>query len=220
MFNSHSHTTLAQLTDHIIHSFDSTLRKLTHQEPTQHVRTNPASHLSDACLSEVQKQHIARCMRVNHAGEVSAQALYQGQAFTAQNAKLQGHLWQSAEEERDHLRWCEQRLQELHTHTSLLNPVWSIASFCIGALVGIIGDGISLGFLAETERQVTRHLEKHRAQIPTQDVKTHAILDQMIIDEAQHAQTALDQGGIELPPFVKKCMQWSSRLLTIGSYYL
>lgn len=206
--------------DNIIISIDAAVRTV--MKPTQRsgVRSNPGDLLSETPLTQSQKQHIAGLMRVNHAGEVSAQALYQGQAFAAQNQMLKKHLQTAADEEVDHLAWCEQRLSELDGSTSFLNPLWYGGSFLIGILAGLAGDKISLGFLAETERQVTQHLQRHLSEIPSNELKTRAILKQMVIDEANHAQSATAQGGSLLPKAIRVMMHWSSKVLTFSSYYL
>ena len=207
-------------TDKIIASIDMALRTVITPKHRVCERPNPSEHLHEAPLTPSQKKHIAGLMRVNHAGEVSAQALYQGQAATATHPELQDHLRIAAQEEIDHLAWCEQRLQELDSRPSILSPLWYGGSFIIGALAGLAGDQLSLGFLAETEQQVTRHLQQHLTAVPAEDIKTHAILEQMAIDETKHAQSALDHGGRALPEIIRTLMTWSSRLLTSSSYYL
>ena len=206
--------------DQLIVSFDTTLRGLTKSAQPTNARENPSTGLPEALLSTDEKRHIAGCIRVNHAGEVSAQALYKGQALTARKKAIQTHLLKAADEEQDHLVWCEQRLNELNGHTSLFNTLWYSGSFLIGALAGVAGDRISLGFLAETENQVTQHLQRQCQSIPANDVRTHALLNQMIIDESSHAQSAINQGSTPLPKWVGMLMRWSSRLLTVSSYYL
>ena len=153
-------------------------------------------------------------MRVNHAGEVCAQALYQGQALTARRDETRQQMEQAAEEENDHLVWCRQRIHELGGHTSLLNPLWYTGSLAIGAFSGLLGDKWSLGFLAETEHQVVRHLEGHLQRLPEGDEKSRAILEQMKIDEGEHCTTARDAGGSALPEPVKKLMNLASRVMT------
>ncbi|MCR9191395.1 MAG: 2-polyprenyl-3-methyl-6-methoxy-1,4-benzoquinone monooxygenase [Gammaproteobacteria bacterium] len=207
-------------TDHCIAFVDTAVRTVLHPQTRIPSRPNPAEGLDEASLSTSQKQHIANLMRVNHAGEVSAQALYQGQALTAKKPEIRDHLQIAADEEVDHLAWCEQRLTELDAHTSLLAPLWYSSSFVIGALAGLAGDKISLGFLAETERQVTRHLHSHLERIPPEDQKTQAILKQMAIDENNHALAAFEHGGTILPEPIRALMRWGSRLLTTSSYYL
>lgn len=207
-------------TDQCIEIIDTALRTVLKPNERMATRPNPSEGLAEAHLNNTQKQHIASLMRVNHAGEVSAQALYQGQALTAQKPAIREHLRTAAEEEVDHLAWCEQRLTELDAYPSVLTPIWYSVSFVIGALAGLAGDHISLGFLAETERQVTRHLHGHLALIPPEDKKTHAIITQMAIDENNHALSAFAQGGHTLPYVVRTLMHWGSRLLTTSSYYL
>jgi ubiquinone biosynthesis monooxygenase Coq7 len=206
--------------DQLILSFDTTLRGLIKPTHQTHARKNPSAGLPEARLSAAQKSHIAGSMRVNHAGEVSAQALYHGQALTARKKTIKTHLLKAADEEQDHLVWCEQRLNELKSPTSVFNPLWYTGSFLMGALAGVAGDTISLGFLAETEKQVTQHLQRQSQKIPAHDLRTHAILQEMIKDESSHAQSAVNEGGRPLPRFVRVLMRWSSRLLTVSSYYL
>jgi ubiquinone biosynthesis monooxygenase Coq7 len=157
-------------------------------------------------------------MRINHVGEVCAQALYQGQATTARLDTVRDKMERAAQEENDHLAWCEQRLEELDSHKSYMNPLWYAGSFAIGAAAGMAGDKWSLGFVVETERQVVRHLEKHLGRLPAQDEKSRAILEQMKVDEAHHATTALQAGGAELPAPIKTAMRISSKLMTTLAY--
>jgi len=159
-------------------------------------------------------------MRVNHAGEVSAQGLYQGQALTARDAKLRDAMRQSAAEETDHLAWCEQRLNELGGSTSLLNPLWYAGSFAIGALAGAFGDHASLGFISETERQVESHLSDHLQRLPAADLRSRAVLRQMKVDEQQHGEKAAALGGTPLPAPLQWAMGLSSRLMTGSSYWV
>jgi ubiquinone biosynthesis monooxygenase Coq7 len=158
-------------------------------------------------------------MRVNHCGEVCAQALYQGQALASDNAALKNALVRAASEEEDHLAWSQRRIEELGGRTSVLNPVWYAGSFAIGYVAGKLGDAWNLGFLAETERQVERHLESHMGRLAPEDRKTRAIVDQMRRDEASHARTAAGYGARELPPPVKRAMQSASRVMTATSYW-
>ncbi len=157
-------------------------------------------------------------MRVNHAGEVCAQALYQGQAVTARRNKVRELMRQAATEENDHLLWCRKRIDELGGHTSLLNPLWYTGSFLIGAATGLLGDKWSLGFLAETEHQVVNHLQAHLERIPRTDSKSSAILEQMKDDEARHKASALNSGGSALPDPAKKIMMLMSRVMTLTAY--
>ena len=157
-------------------------------------------------------------MRVNHAGEVCAQALYQGQALTARRKETRDQMKQASDEENDHLAWCRQRLKELGGHTSLLNPLWYTGSFAIGAVSGLIGDKWSLGFLAETEHQVVNHLERHLQKLPPDDSKSRLILEQMKLDEAQHETSAHNAGAADLPEPVKKLMELASIVMTTTAY--
>lgn len=171
-------------------------------------------------LSNTEQATSAALMRVNHSGEICAQALYLGQAFVARNKELAKQLNQAAEEEQNHLTWCRERLTELNSRPSFLNPVWSIGSFCIGALAGLAGDKMSLGFLAETENQVTNHLEKHLNKISPRDTKSIAILQQMLQDEKKHATHAIAMGGVALPKSVCKIMAFCSKIMTTTTKYI
>ncbi len=181
-------------------------------------RASPAR--SEACdaLDEAERQHIAGLMRINHTGEVCAQALYQGQALTARDPAVRAAMEQSAREEIDHLAWCETRLRELGSHTSHLNPLFYGMSLAIGAGAGLISDRLSLGFVAATEDQVCQHLESHLAQIPEADRKSRAILEQMLDDEARHAHKALDAGGLAFPAAVKQAMSAVAKVMTETTY--
>jgi 3-demethoxyubiquinol 3-hydroxylase len=159
-------------------------------------------------------------MRVNHAGEVAAQALYQGQALTARHAGVAAAMRQAAAEETDHLAWCEQRLRELNGGTSVLNPLWYAGSFAIGALAGVLGDHASLGFVAETERQVEMHLRRHMQRLDAADRRSRAILEQMTNDEVRHGAQAASLGAAELPIPVAAAMRLTARIMTRGSYWL
>lgn len=170
--------------------------------------------------SDSQRRHTAGLMRINHTGEVCAQALYQGQALTAKSAQVRDAMAQSAVEEVDHLAWCETRLKELGAHTSRLNPLFYAASFSIGAVAGVIGDSVSLGFVAATEDQVCEHLREHLASLPKNDTKTQAILSQMLEDEAEHASKAMSAGGLAFPPPVKKIMTLMSKVMTKTTYHI
>jgi ubiquinone biosynthesis monooxygenase Coq7 len=173
-----------------------------------------------AALPAAQRAESARLMRVNHSGEVAAQALYQGQALTARDAAVSAALRHAAGEEADHLAWCEQRLRELDGRTSVLNPLWYIGSFAIGALAGALGRGTNLGFVAETERQVESHLRDHMERLGDADPRSRAILERMTHDEIQHGAEAASLGGKELPFPVGVAMRWTARLMTLGSYWL
>jgi len=159
-------------------------------------------------------------MRIDHTGEVCAQALYQGQSLTARLPEVRKKMERAAAEENDHLDWCERRIEELGGRTSLLNPLWYAGSFAIGALAGLAGDKWSLGFVAETEQQVGEHLDEHLEQVPPQDAKSRAILEQMKQDELQHANQALAGGGVPLPAPVKLAMRLSSKVMTRTVYWL
>ncbi|WP_122898579.1 2-polyprenyl-3-methyl-6-methoxy-1,4-benzoquinone monooxygenase [Acinetobacter sp. B51(2017)] len=204
--------------DKLIHSFDQALRSLVPGATTAQ-RPNPAEQ-DAAPLAVTEARHVAGLMRVNHSGEVCAQALYHGQALTAKLPSVRLEMQHAAQEEQDHLAWCEDRLKELDSHTSLLNPVWYSLSFGMGALAGLAGDRYSLGFVAETERQVSLHLEQHIRELPSQDQRSFKILQQMNIDELQHRDTALEAGGVDLPLPVRISMTAISKLMTKTSYYI
>jgi len=167
----------------------------------------------EAGLSEAEKAQAAALMRVNHVGEVCAQALYAGQALTAKNRQVRAELEQAAREETDHLAWCEIRIDELGGRKSLLNPLWFGGAFGIGVVAGLLGDKWNLGFLAETERQVEAHLDGHLQQLPEADAKSRAVVEQMKLDEARHAQTAVDHGGAPLPAPVKMAMRFAAEVM-------
>jgi ubiquinone biosynthesis monooxygenase Coq7 len=171
-------------------------------------------------LEEADRLESARLMRVNHAGEVAAQALYQGQALTARDPKVKSAMHQAAAEEIDHLAWCEQRLKELKGRTSLLNPLWYFGSLGIGALAGALGDRASLGFIAETEKQVESHLRDHLGRLSAKDLRSRAILEQMTHDEVQHGAKAASMGGKALPFPITWAMRATSKLMTRGSYWI
>jgi len=205
--------------DRVVMEMDKAVRTVFASPPVTE-RPNPADARGDAELNEEERRRVAGLMRVNHAGEVSAQALYQGQALTAKLAEVRGKMERAALEENDHLAWCEQRLGDLGSHTSVLNPLWYAGSFALGALAGLAGDKWSLGFVAETERQVVKHLEEHLERLPPQDHKSRAVLEQMKEDEGHHATTALKAGGAELPEPVKQTMRLTSKVMTKTAYYL
>ena len=205
--------------DRLLIGADTALRTLV-GHPRGSERPYPAENIDDIELDASQRKHIAGLMRVNHAGEVSAQALYQGQAITARDENVKAKLEQSAIEENDHLLWTENRLHELGDRTSLLNPLWYAGSFAIGAFAGALGDKWSLGFLAETEHQVVKHLDAHLKQVPEQDRRSRAILEQMKVDEAHHATTAINHGAAPLPTPVKKLMTAMSKVMTKSAYWV
>ncbi|AVH13878.1 MAG: 2-polyprenyl-3-methyl-6-methoxy-1,4-benzoquinone monooxygenase [Acinetobacter sp.] len=204
--------------DKFIHSFDQALRSLV-PGVTSAQRDNPGQN-APTQLAVSEARHVAGLMRVNHSGEVCAQALYHGQALTAKLPNVRREMEQAAIEEQDHLAWCEDRLKELDSHTSLLNPVWYGLSFGMGAIAGIAGDKYSLGFVAETERQVSLHLEDHIRQLPAHDERSRKILEQMNEDELHHRDTALNAGGVDLPTPVRIAMTGISKLMTKTSYYI
>jgi ubiquinone biosynthesis monooxygenase Coq7 len=205
--------------DRLLMHADTALRTIAGKPVVTH-RDYPAGNIDDCELNDVERNHVASLMRINHSGEVSAQALYQGQALTASPGEVREKLEQAAQEENDHLAWTENRLHELGDRTSYLNPLWYAGSFAIGAFAGTMGDKWNLGFLAETEHQVVQHLEGHLKKLPSQDQRSRVILEQMKIDEAKHATTALDHGGAELPTPVKKLMAAMSRVMTKTTYWI
>ena len=205
--------------DRLLLGMDQAVRTL-FGRPQVTERPNPANGTADAELSEEEMDRVARLMRINHTGEVCAQALYQGQALTAKLPVIRSQMERAAQEENDHLEWCDKRLHELDSRKSLLNPLWYAGSFTLGALAGIAGDKWSLGFVVETERQVESHLEEHLTRLPPQDHKSRAILEQMKEDEVSHANMALAAGGTELPGPVKLAMQLSSKVMTKTVYWL
>jgi ubiquinone biosynthesis monooxygenase Coq7 len=205
------------IVDRCILQLDQAVRTL-FSEPPGSGRENPAYSLEDGEISATERADSICLMRVNHAGEVCAQALYQGQALTAQDNAIREQLQQAAIEENDHLIWCRQRIEELGGQTSLLNPLWYAGSLMLGATTGFLGDKWSLGFLAETEHQVVEHLDDHLQRLPETDNKSHAILEQMKTDEAKHKTAALHSGGTILPVAVKKLMGLTARIMTQTAY--
>lgn len=202
--------------DNVIIGLDRALRTMF---ATPHARrSNPADAAGDTPGDDLLTPEDARLsgalMRVNHAGEVCAQALYQGQGVAARSRRVRRAMQQAADEENDHLAWCQARLDELGEHKSRLTPAWFLGSFTIGGLAGALGDRWSLGFLAETERQVVRHLEGHLKRLPPNDRRSRRIVEQMKIDEGRHAGHAMSAGGSELPTAVKKAMHAASRIMT------
>lgn len=181
-------------------------------------RPNPADDHAEAPLPPQAQQTSMRLMRVNHAGEVAAQALYHGQALTAQRRDTRKQMEHAASEELDHLAWCAHRVHDLGGHVSVLSPLWYLGAFTLGALAGCAGDRWSLGFLAETERQVVQHLESHLQRLPLTDERSRAVVEQMRIDETEHARAALHAGGAQLPTPVKTLMRCASRIMTVTAY--
>jgi ubiquinone biosynthesis monooxygenase Coq7 len=203
--------------DRLILNLDQALRTLV-PGSTQASRQNPADGTAAAELDTDASRHAAGLMRINHTGEVCAQALYQGQALTAKLPAVRSSMEQAAIEETDHLNWCESRLEELGSRPSLLNPLWYGMSFGIGAIAGLAGDKWSLGFVAETEKQVCKHLDEHLDKLPQEDQRSRSILAQMKIDEGKHATTALEAGGAELPQPVKQAMTLMADVMKAAVY--
>jgi 3-demethoxyubiquinol 3-hydroxylase len=202
--------------DHLIVEFDKGLRTLFSK--AQSVRPFPDEGLTEAELSAGEKKHAAGLMRINHSGEICAQALYQGQALTARDPEVQSQLQQAAQEETEHLAWTSRRVHELGGHLSLLNPLWYTGSLTLGAFAGLLGDKWNLGFLAETEHQVGGHLQSHLSSLPPQDEKSRAVVQQMYVDETLHSEMAKRLGGAELPFPVRLAMRATSRILTHTAY--
>ncbi|MBC6428661.1 MAG: 2-polyprenyl-3-methyl-6-methoxy-1,4-benzoquinone monooxygenase [Cellvibrionales bacterium] len=202
--------------DRLLDAADNALRTLA-ADPHS-TRPPPAPNLPadkpEPELSAAEKQHSARLMRVNHTGEVCAQALYQGQALTAKLPQVRADMEQAAAEEADHLAWCAARLAQLDSRTSYLNPLFYGLSFGLGAVAGLLGDRLSLGFIAATEEQVCQHLRTHQQQLPAADKRSRAIVAQMLEDEEKHGQSALAAGGLEFPPLAKRAMTAASRAMT------
>jgi ubiquinone biosynthesis monooxygenase Coq7 len=206
------------LADRIISEIDSAIKVLSGgARPARPLPPKPGGEL---VLNPAERALSVRLMRVNHAGEVAAQALYRGQALTARNPAVARAMQRAGAEEMDHLAWCEARLEELHGRTSALNPLWFLGSFGIGALAGAWGDRASLGFIAETERQVEAHLRDHLERLPPADARSREILRQMTHDEAAHGASAAAMGGRKLPAAITSAMRVTSRFMTRGSYWL
>jgi ubiquinone biosynthesis monooxygenase Coq7 len=189
-------------------------------KPETTARRMPDDDLIEHELTAQEQRLSVRLMRINEAGEVSAQALYQGQALTATEPKVRAAMEQAALEENDHLVWCQQRLDFLGGHSSVLNPLWYAGSFFMGAVAGKTGDKWSLGFVAETEKQVVQHLDEHLAEISVRDEKSRAILEQMRVDELRHGTLALNAGGATLPTPVRHMMRLMSKVMTKASYWI
>ena len=205
--------------DGLIGRFDRFLRAAV-ALPTSPARPSPAAHLAEAELSPRERRRSGRLMRVNHTGEVCAQALYLGQALAARERGTEDELHDTAAEENDHLIWCAERLTELHTHTSRLNPAWFCGSVVIGISAALVGDRHSLGFVEETERQVCAHLDGHLEKISVDDIRSRAIIRTMRDDEARHAQHARDHGARDLRPMVKKLMKLQARVMTTLAHWI
>jgi ubiquinone biosynthesis monooxygenase Coq7 len=205
--------------DKLICEADTVMRTLSSRGNTAG-RPSPARGHSDTALDERSKRHVAGLMRVNHTGEVCAQALYQGQALTAKLPEVREEMQEAAAEEVDHLVWCEERLRQLNSRPSLLNPAWYGMSFALGALAGAVGDAVSLGFVAATEERVCNHLKEHLRQLPEDDRRSRLILQQMLEDEERHGENALAAGGQSFPRPIKEAMSAVSQLMTRSSYYV
>lgn len=205
--------------DRLLSEADSVMRTITNRGHSPG-RPSPAEGHADTDLSDNERRHVAGLMRVNHTGEVCAQALYQGQALTARLPTVRQDMQKAAGEEIDHLVWCEERLRELDSHTSYLNPAWYGMSFALGAVAGAIGDSVSLGFVAATEERVCQHLRNHLKQLPDEDRKSRLILQKMLEDEARHGENALSAGASRFPRPVKDAMTAVSRLMTETAYRL
>lgn len=204
--------------DHFIVEIDRALRTVF--APAATVRPVPGEDVPEADLSELEKSHAAALMRVNHCGEICAQALYQGQALTSRNDELVATLERAANEETEHLAWTEKRIAELGGRKSLLNPFWYGGSFLLGAIAGKLGDAWNLGFLAETERQVEAHLADHLGRLPNADRRSSLVLEQMKQDEVGHAETAVSLGARQLPAPVRLAMKFASRVMTRTAYWI
>jgi 3-demethoxyubiquinol 3-hydroxylase len=208
------------LIDQLIIQTDQALRTIMAGGDTRPERPSPANQVPYNDLTDEERKRSAALMRVNHTGEVCAQALYQGQALTARLPHVRDDMEKAAIEEVDHLVWCQNRLDQLDSHTSLLNPLWYGVSFAIGAGAGLISDKVSLGFVAATEDQVCKHLQDHLEKLPEQDHQSRAVVSQMLEDEAKHAQTALNAGGYRFPGPVKALMSLTSKAMTKTSYHI
>jgi len=184
------------------------------------LRPNPAIGQAETALDAAERRHAAGLMRINHSGEVCAQALYSGQAAVARDPQVRAHLREAAQEETDHLAWCAERLEELDSRPSLLNPLWYAGSYAIGVAAGLRGDGWTLGFVVETERQVETHLAEHLATLPEADARSRAILEVMKADEARHAKQALDSGARRLPLPIPQTMAVVAKLMKTLAYQL
>jgi ubiquinone biosynthesis monooxygenase Coq7 len=189
-------------------------------KPPSTARKNPADGLNHHDLNDTEKVLSSRLMRINHTGEVCAQGLYQGQALTAKLPNVKDSMEQAAKEENDHLIWCEDRIKELNGQTSYLNPFWFFGSYFMGAAAGLLGDKWSLGFVAETEKQVEKHLDSHLLKISENDLKSRAIIRQMREDEIKHAKNAIDGGGVALPIIIKKIMKSTAGIMTRTVYWV
>ncbi|WP_395825053.1 2-polyprenyl-3-methyl-6-methoxy-1,4-benzoquinone monooxygenase [Collimonas sp.] len=204
--------------DKAIADFDNALRVITGQVSAS--RPNPALTAPDGILSAAEQRHSAGLMRVNHVGEVCAQALYDAQGRFAQGQPIKQQFAEAGREEADHLAWTAERLRQLGSHVSLLNPLWYAGSYALGTIAARLGDARSLGFVSETERQVEAHLSSHLQQLPLQDAKSRAIVEQMRDDEIAHGEAARALGGTEMPLLVRKTMQAMSKVMTSVAYHI
>ena len=204
------------LADRLIRGVDQALRTVAAANVA--ARPFPATGLPEAPADPATRRHAAGLMRVNHAGEIAAQALYHGQALTARDPRVRQVLEDAAREETDHLAWCEQRVRELGSRTSVLAPAWYAGSWLIGALAGLAGDRASLGFVAETERQVVEHLQKHLRELPASDLRSREVVERRRDDEARHGAAASDSGALELPAAIRRLMRHTARVMTRTAY--
>jgi ubiquinone biosynthesis monooxygenase Coq7 len=204
--------------DRLISSVGQALRTLTADSPAS--RPNPGSEVPLPVLGEAETRHVAGLMRVNHSGEIAAQALYRGQSLMARDAATRASMLDAAREEQDHLAWCESRLRELQARPSRLNAFWYAGSFAIGVAAAVLSDRISLGFIAETERQVEGHLAEHLQKLPASDARSRRILEVMKDDEVRHGQAAINAGGAPLPSFIRFAMRMTSRVMTRTAYWI
>lgn len=207
------------LIDQIISEVDKGLR-YSSQNYQKESRVYPAHGINEDNLNEIERNHSANLMRVNHSGEVAAQGLYRGQALTARLEGTREKMDHAAQEELDHLSWCNKRLEELNEKPSLLSPAWYTLSFGMGAIAGLAGDKWSLGFVHETEEQVVKHLESHLNNLSKDDKKTIAVLEQMKEDESKHSEEALESGAENLPEGIKIFMSVVAKVMTKTSYYV
>lgn len=222
---SSPHTSIPPLPDRRLSPFDRLLSAVdqaarTVLAPTTATRPYPAEGLPETVESDRDRKHVAALMRVNHTGEIAAQALYQGQAFVAQSEAIRQSLMDAGREETDHLAWCSQRIEELGGRTSALGPLWYGGSFAIGMVAALVSDRASLGFVAETERQVVDHLQSHLKQLPESDRRTKAIIEQMAQDEARHGREAMDAGGMILPGIARRLMRLTAKAMTRTAYWI
>lgn len=208
------------LLERLIVEFDAALRVVTATDAASRATPAAGTELPPADLSREDRTLSARLMRVNHAGEVAAQALYRGQALLARDEKLRGDLLRAAGEEHDHLVWCAGRVSELGQRVSALSPVWYLGSLAIGAVAGLAGDRVSLGFLAETEQQVGAHLDGHLRRLPPGDLKSRRIVEQMRTEELHHREAATSRGAPALPPPVRLAMRLSASVMTTIAYWI